>query len=1021
MTETCFDTEENLSKVLRGRQQIMGQIVFDDVAEAAGISYAGTSYGASWGDFNNDNLPDLWVTNHSNIATLYLNEGNGQFTNITSEVFPEISQRDRHGAEWIDFDNDGDLDLVQLVGGGSGQGSLNNPNLANEFFVNEEGRLTDRAKEFGLDYTGSRGRSPLLFDYDNDGLLDLFAGGENRPDGLLPSTIFRQTEAGFVDVRETVDFNLTASRFGLLSNLSDDRDLELVLLDFDQGIRVYDVASIPFEDITSSLLPNGFGAQDIISGDFNGDLLSDLYVTRQGLDNSGWQQVTPENIRVNLQVQAQEKGAKFKTTGDVTFNLSIFGFGLGDLTPNDIYIGSEGFHPTDFQFTLSPNEAEGILPFNPGIDEGIYLGYDSDLQEWQLSLSSPNHDLLTGIIESTESIDNLSAIGFNNDRPIEPDLLLINNGQELENRSDEAGINSLDIPGKSVVSGDFDNDMDLDLYIVATNTAGNIPNILYENQGDGTFIPLPDAGGAAGTTSLGIGDSATTADYNLDGFLDLFVTNGDWPPLLDDGPYQLFQNQGNDNHWLEIDLEGVVSNRDGIGAQIFLTAGGVTQLREQSGGIHDKSQNHQRIHFGLAENATIEELVVEWPSGIVQTIEDIPADQLIQIIEPSGSFSPGKPIFTPGSESGVFLWKDTFDGPYHLRTVGSEIATEFEVNLITTDGALEVIPFDLETNDELELTDFGFSFNSKLFGSQDGIDFRLDPGAEALLSVKQDGIANPRQVNIGRERSRLSPNGWILSADEFPVRPSFNAGEDLGLFVGQGTNPDLLEFRGNGDGNNHLSDLFVIASEETVDFTPVDLERNDEITTLTNGINITGQVGSWWDGVDVTITDNAQIGFTYKQDGLNQAERVNPYDNILGLQNAYSIPLAMPYGQPEYDISSDEGLFLWKDEEELWHLRATGGEEGSLYVGSLISNNAPLLVDNIEIENEDTVDLTNPSRIDFELRVDRGFQDGIDFRFPEGSSLSFNLESPDNGAQLVRIGSEQWAVSSLPLDLSDWV
>ena len=88
---------------------------------------------------------------------------------------------------------------------------------------------------------------------------------------------------------------------------------------------------------------------------------------------------------------------------------------------------------------------------------------------------------------------------------------------------------------------------------------------------------------------------------------------------------------------MQIELEGVTSNRDGIGAKVYVTAGGVTQLRQQSGGMHDQVQNDSRLHFGLAENAVVEEVRIEWTSGIVQNIEDVSADRIFQIFEPDFS------------------------------------------------------------------------------------------------------------------------------------------------------------------------------------------------------------------------------------------------------------------------------------------------------------------------------------------------------------------------------------------------
>lgn len=195
-----------------------------------------------------------------------------------------------------------------------------------------------------------------------------------------------------------------------------------------------------------------------------------------------------------------------------------------------------------------------------------------------------------------------------------------------------AGVSARPTVCGSVAAGDFDNDMDIDLYLVCREPAQNVSNILYENDGSGHFVEIPDAGGASGSNN-GRGNQVSMCDYDRDGFLDLFVTNGVGNPPFSSGPHQLFKNEGNENHWLQIDLQGVASNRDGIGAVISLEAGGVKQLRVQDGGIHSFSQDFQRIHFGLGHNTRADKLTIQWPSGVVQEIKEIAADQILTIIE----------------------------------------------------------------------------------------------------------------------------------------------------------------------------------------------------------------------------------------------------------------------------------------------------------------------------------------------------------------------------------------------------
>jgi hypothetical protein len=97
----------------------------------------------------------------------------------------------------------------------------------------------------------------------------------------------------------------------------------------------------------------------------------------------------------------------------------------------------------------------------------------------------------------------------------------------------------------------------------------------------------------------------------------------------------ILRNLGNANHWLLVATEGTVSNRDGIGAKIRI----VTESGAQQHGMVNTagsylSASDKRVHFGLGRDKRISLLEVRWPSGIVQTLKDVPGDQTIRVVEP---------------------------------------------------------------------------------------------------------------------------------------------------------------------------------------------------------------------------------------------------------------------------------------------------------------------------------------------------------------------------------------------------
>ena len=122
--------------ILCAISQASAQVTFQDVTRLSGVHFTGRSFGASAGDLNGDGWTDIFIGNHRGLAILYLSNQDGTFTDVIPGYWQNPRTPDAHGAAFGDFDNDGDQDLIQLVGAGAGSGA--GPNL---FFKSEPGRL----------------------------------------------------------------------------------------------------------------------------------------------------------------------------------------------------------------------------------------------------------------------------------------------------------------------------------------------------------------------------------------------------------------------------------------------------------------------------------------------------------------------------------------------------------------------------------------------------------------------------------------------------------------------------------------------------------------------------------------------------------------------------------------------------------------------------------------------------------------------------------------------------------------
>ena len=730
------------------------QIAFGDTSQFSGLDDSGESYGASWGDFNGDGYPDLFTSNHRQQPSLYLNLKTGRFYETSDQVLPWRNRpgADTHGASWADIDNDGDQDLLVSTGRG---------NLS-QLLVNEHQRLVDRTKSWGLTGTDDGGRLPVWLDYDGDRLLDFVM---TQYAGI--ARLYRQGPLGtFTNTTAAAKLVCDPLHYAQLLDVNNDAVLDFLCANepaFPQ--RIYDTQPMPWARILGAV-PTVSQTVDSVVADFNNDRRMDLFVL-------GGTQLRPSGVtqssstHFESQLAGGIKGFKFVTAGKVRFDIDwnrqseTTGVEL-----RRIQIGAGGFHPASRVFTLDPaNAAVRGMPPRPTTQEQIpvmQIGYDATAKRWtlvlwtQLTQTSQERTFSEAYlsIESTASISGLTPTGlWTSDRPSKPTLLTNYSGGFV----DETARANLDVPIQcvSATAGDFDNDMDVDLYLACRTGTKNIANILYENLGGGTFRKVSGAGGAAGPVGIavrsgaGTADSVVSADYNLDGFLDLFVTNGfNLRPKYFGGPSKLFRNKGNGKRWIQVELAGTQSEREATGARIYATANGVQQLRVLNGSYHRWSQDSKRAHFGLA-GATSVDLRVVWPNGTAQTFSGLPTNRVYRITQgqsgyqsmtagwPAAAYQCGAPPLNGAVDRGIFIWRDCPSGEWRLKAAAAGGQVAYVGTVTSSQAFVKVTRIGLETADKVDTSNaqqIKFTFDTRGTGT-DGFNFVPKDRLSACLRV----------------------------------------------------------------------------------------------------------------------------------------------------------------------------------------------------------------------------------------------------------------------------------------------
>jgi hypothetical protein len=513
--------------------------------------------------------------------------------------------------------------------------------------------FTDVTKEAGIHAKHSFGDSDLsnivegtgagamFFDYDGDGWLDIyFANGcwlktvnDNRGRkfrGKLANSLYRNNSDGtFTDL--TARAGVGHQGYGVGCSAADfdnDGDLDLYVLNYGPNVFYRNNGDGTFTDISqASGLANSNWSLSAPWFDYDGDGDLDVYVANYLEYDSG-------KFRSYYAAAGYPGPLSYRGQPDALYRNN------GDGTFTDVTRQAGLFRPNGraMSATVADLNNDGFLDLyipNDAMENYFFRNAGKGTFE--------SEGLVMGLAfgEGGQGVSSMGpAVGdVDRDGWIDiyiPDMgygcLLMNRKDYFEDRTTPANLAVVcgQYTGWGGVLFDYDCDGYLDIFVANGNAHHEYTeeDVLMRNDGTGNFVDVADKSGAHFKQKY-VGRGAAYGDYDNDGDLDLLVIN------LNDTPRLLRNDGGNSNNWLTIEARLPGGKTDAIGARVTVAVGSLTQLRDLIPMVGYLSQADPRCHFGLGKAAKADTVEIRWPDNRITKLKDVKANQILTIVQES--------------------------------------------------------------------------------------------------------------------------------------------------------------------------------------------------------------------------------------------------------------------------------------------------------------------------------------------------------------------------------------------------